>query len=140
MAIKPPRFLLESDQYPIEDQEDSSIQSSSANKSNLNAQHHPNDPAHSELDSESKNQNKTVFPLLKILPPLLRTLPKCLPTSLPTHQPTPLPPCLSSLLPMYQPTPLPRNVLTNHSNLQNKQIKSHQYNQILIPNVKPTVW
>ena len=32
------------------------------------------------------------------------------------------------------PTPLPRNVLTNHSNLQSKQIKSYQYTQVRIPN------
>ena len=32
------------------------------------------------------------------------------------------------------PTPHPRNVLTNHSNLQSKQIKSYQYTQIRIPN------
>ena len=29
----------------------------------LHAQHHPDDPAHSELDLESKNQNKSASPL-----------------------------------------------------------------------------
>ena len=85
LATRPPRFLLKSGQYSIEDQEDSSIQPSSATKFNLNAQHHPDDPAHSELDPESKNQNKTVFPPSKDTSPLLRTLSKYLPTNLPTN-------------------------------------------------------